>query len=163
MLKNQFYSLLCAGFTFLVICLVGTENKATLSRKADMRLQLRSFAWHEVMVRWTHRNEDNEMWKGVNGNGWATRDVFMNSALCHSNTRDAVQHTVARRWIVKDGLWMNEQVRQGKQSERQTQMRSLEMRMKLADDRWRWGRRGGGVLEGILHLLELTGGVGVPP
>lgn len=33
-----------ASFTFLVICLGGTENKATLSRKADMRLPLRSFA-----------------------------------------------------------------------------------------------------------------------
>lgn len=30
--------------SFLVICLVGTEKEATLSRKADMRLLLRSFA-----------------------------------------------------------------------------------------------------------------------
>lgn len=35
--------------TFLAICLVGTENKAVLSRKADMRLQLRSTAWYRVM------------------------------------------------------------------------------------------------------------------
>lgn len=56
------------NFTFLAICLVGTVNKAMLSRKADMRLQLRSFVWHGVMVvRWTHRQNDVKMdeWKCV--------------------------------------------------------------------------------------------------
>ena len=38
-----------ASFTFLANCLVGTEHKVALSKKADMRLQLRSLAWHTAM------------------------------------------------------------------------------------------------------------------
>lgn len=80
----QFYS-----FTFLEISLVGTENKATLSRNADMRLQLRSLAWHGVMVRWTQRwgQSDVKMdeWKRVGGQ----RTVYstLNSNECKAGLK----------------------------------------------------------------------------
>lgn len=79
------FAIVDASFTFLAICLVGTENKATLSRKVDMRLQLRSFAWHRVMVRWTHRDEDKVMWEWMNGNGWVATEPFMNSDECNGS------------------------------------------------------------------------------
>lgn len=39
-----YFVIVGVSVTFLAICLVGTENKAVLSRKADMRLQPRSIA-----------------------------------------------------------------------------------------------------------------------
>lgn len=127
------------SFTFLVICLVGTENKATLSRKADMRLQLRSLAWHGVVVvvRWTQRWGQSDVrmdeWKWTGGH----RELSMNSGKkCDEPQADIMSLKHNRYGLLVGGERMKCERRKGVTGKTRQAEWKVDRRKEMTHESW---------------------------